>query len=149
MEVITVVSTQAPRRPAALLLPADPALVRLLVVSAWVVLVTVLAWLVLLIPAMPTGELGDQLAALREGMGAYRWGFVNAAVINPAFVVMLSAATMVLARGPLRPHEIAGGLLLAAYWVLPTLAYVSQFALLPRLLETGVAELGTSATRSR
>ena len=60
---------------------------------------------------------------------------------NPAFIVMLYAATMVLARGPLRPHEIAGGLLLAAYWVLPTLAYVSQFALLPRLLDTGVAEL--------
>lgn len=134
-------SVQASRRPAALLPPAGQASVRLLVVSAWVVLVTVVAWLVLLLPAMPTGELGEQLAALREGMGMYRWGFVNAAVINPALVVMLSAATMVLARGPLRPHEIAGGILLAAYWVLPTLAYVSQFALLPRLLDKEAAEL--------
>jgi hypothetical protein len=54
---------------------------------------------------------------------------------------MLYAATMVFARGPLRAREIAGALLLAAYWVLPSLAYVSQFALLPRLLETDAAEL--------
>lgn len=142
MEVITVVATQTPRRPAVgLVPPADPALVRLLVVSASVVLVTVVAWLVVLIPAMPTGEVSEQLASLHEGMAVYRWGFVSAAFINPAFVVMLYAASHVLASGPLRPHEMAGALFIAAYWPLPTVAYVAQFALLPRLLETPAAQV--------
>jgi hypothetical protein len=78
---------------------------------------------------------------LGGGMAGYRWGFVNAAVINPAFVIMLGAAALVMARGPLRPYEAAGALVLATYWLLPTLAYVSQFALLPRLLGTGAAEV--------
>lgn len=116
------------------------ALLRLLTMSAWVVLVTVSAWLVLLLPTLPSGELSEQLLRLGEGMAAYRWGFVNAAIINPAFVIMLGTAALVMARGSLRPHEAAGGLILATYWLLPTLAYVSQFALLPRLMGTGAAE---------
>ena len=39
----------------------------------------------------------------------------------------------------LPPDEVVGALVLGVYWLLPTLAYVSQFALLPRLLEAGAA----------
>lgn len=114
---------------------------RLLVVSAWVVLFTVVGWLALLVPAMPSGEVGEQLASLREEMALYRWSFVNAAVINPAFVVMLYVASVLLVTGPWRGLEVVGWLFLATYWLLPTLAYISQVALLPRLLETaGPAE---------
>lgn len=115
----------------------DRALRRLLTVSASVVLFTVVAWLVLLVPAMPTGEVSEQVASLREGMTLYRWSFVNAALINPAVVIMLYAASVLLAGGPWRRSEVVGWLFLATYWLLPTLAYISQFALLPRLLETG------------
>jgi hypothetical protein len=115
----------------------DRAAVRLLTVSAGVVLVTVVAWLASLVPAAPGGDLAAQLDSLRNGMGLYRWAFVNAAVINPAFVAMLVASWWVLTEGRLRVHEAVGALLLGTYWLLPTLAYVAQFALLPRLLESG------------
>jgi hypothetical protein len=119
---------------------ADRGAFRLLAVSAWIVLVTVVAWLAVLIPSLPTGEVDEQLASLGQNMGLYRLGFVSASIINPAFVVMLCAVSVVLVRRPLRSHEVAGGLIVATYWLLPTLAYISQFALLPRLLETGGAE---------
>lgn len=115
----------------------DRALRGLLTVGALVVLLTVIAWLVLLVPAVPTGEVGEQVASLQEGMALYRWSFVNAAFINPALVVMLYAASVLLAARPWRRHEVVGWLILATYWLLPTLAYISQFALLPRLLGTG------------
>lgn len=118
------------------------AVARLLAISAMVVLVTVVGWLASLIPAAPSGEVSEQLANLRKGMTLYRLGFVNAALINPAFVVMLGAAAVLLVRGPLRPHEVAGALVLGVSWVLPTMAYVAQFALLPRLLDAGA---GTEA----
>lgn len=117
--------------------PDDRGLRRLLTVSASVVLATVVGWLVLLVPAMPTGEVGEQLASLRETMGLYRWSYVNAAFINPALVVMLYGASVLSGARPWRPREVVGWLFLATYWLLPTLAYISQFTLLPRLLEAG------------
>lgn len=38
---------------------------------------------------------------------------------------------------PLRAHEVAGRIFLGTYWLLSTLAYLTQVALLPRLLGTG------------
>lgn len=117
--------------------PDDRAQRHLLTVSASVVLVTVVGWLVLLVPAMPTGEIGEQLASLRETMALYRWSYINAAFINPALVVMLYAASELSGARRWRLREVVGWLFLATYWLLPTLAYISQFTLFPRMLEAG------------
>lgn len=82
----------------------------------------------------PPARLLDDLADFERGLTLYRIGFVGASLLAPVLVtlivLLMSAAevpTASVRRG-------IGSILLAAYVPLATVAYTSQYAVLPRLV---------------
>ncbi len=101
--------------------------------SSGAVLIFVGAWIVLLAATAPKGSLGEQLERLRRSSAAYRWSFVNASLIAPAMLITLSLLFQVPDREPGR-LDAAGTWFLAAYAALVSVAYTTQYTVLPQLL---------------
>jgi hypothetical protein len=82
----------------------------------------------------PPAALLDDLAGFERGLTLYRLGFVGASLLAPIVVVLL--VLLVTAAGvPVgSARRWVGSILLAAYVPLATIAYTSQYAILPDLV---------------
>ncbi len=108
-------------------------------VSTWY-LAAIAAMVALTAAASPVGRLEDQLAQDPD-LVAYRLPFVAASLLAPALISML--VLLVWARGEgIGLRDGLAMLLLPAYLVCSSIAYVSQYALLPRLVELGRSAAG-------
>jgi len=101
-------------------------------VAVWY-LVALVAMVALMAAVAPAGRLPEQLADDPD-LVAYRLPFVAASLLAPALISML--VLLVWARGEgIGIRDGLAMLLLPAYLVCSTVAYVSQYAMLPRLVE--------------
>jgi hypothetical protein len=96
--------------------------------------VVAVAMMGLVFASQPPARLLDGLADYQRGEALYRWGFVGASLLAPAFVTLL----LLLAAAADVPVSSArrsiATVLLAAYVALATIAYGSQYLLLPGLV---------------
>jgi hypothetical protein len=92
------------------------------------------ALMVLVAASSPPPALLDDLAGFERGLTLYRLGFVGASLLAPIVVAML--VLLVTAAGvPVgSARRWIGSILLAAYVPLATIAYTSQYAILPDLV---------------
>ena len=104
-------------------------------------LAAVAAMIGLMVVATPDGRLEDQLATDPDLM-PYRLPFVAASLLAPALISMLFL--LVSARGDgIGVRDGLAMLLLPAYLVCSSFAYVSQYAMLPRLVELDAGAAGS------
>ncbi len=90
----------------------------------------------LVFASAPPPRLAGNLAAFEQGLALYRWGFVGASLLAPALVTVL-VLLMTAAQVPAdSARRWLGTILLAAYVPFATLAYTTQYTLLPWLVET-------------
>jgi hypothetical protein len=100
--------------------------------SAWY-LTAIAAMVSLMATASPADRLEDQLTDDPDLL-AYRLPFVAASLLAPAFISML--VLLVWARGEgIGLRDGLAMLLLPGYLICSSVAYVSQYAMLPRLVE--------------
>ncbi len=102
--------------------------------AASVALLAALGLMGLVFTSSPPPQLDGHLDVLLDGFVRYRWGFVGAALIAPTFVAML---TLLLHVGGVPASSVRrslGTTLLGGYTAIATVAYTSQFTILPRLL---------------
>jgi hypothetical protein len=93
----------------------------------------------LVFASTPPPRLIDHLADFEQGLTLYRWGFVGASMLAPtlaAVLVLLVTAAQVPADSARR---WLGTILLAAYVPFATLAYTTQYTVLPGLVEADPA----------
>lgn len=84
----------------------------------------------------PPSRLVGNVAELEQGFALYRWGFLGASLLAPALVAVL-VLLMTVARVPAHSaRRWLGTILLAAYVPFATLAYSTQYMVLPRLVAT-------------
>ena len=82
----------------------------------------------------PPARLLDDLAAFEDGLVFYRLGFVGASLLAPCIVALL-VLLLAAAEVPLgSARRWIGSLLLAGYVPIATIAYTSQYVILPRLV---------------
>lgn len=88
----------------------------------------------LVFASSPPARLLEGLADFERGLPLYRLGFVGASLLAPAMVTLL--VLLVTAAGvPLTSaRRWVGSMLVAAYVPLATIAYTSQYAVLPGLV---------------
>ncbi len=82
----------------------------------------------------PPARLLDDLAAFEDGLVFYRLGFVGASLLAPCIVALL---VLLLAAAEVPVDSVRrwiGSALLAGYVPMATIAYTSQYAILPRLV---------------
>lgn len=108
-----------------------------LITTAAVFLALLIAWIALMAATAPRGTVDEQLRRLRARSRLYQLTFVNASLIAPTVVTLLALLLAVPDREPPGALDAAGLTLMGAYAALNTLAYTSQYTLLPRLLRTG------------
>lgn len=109
----------------------DPRWAAWLAGASGVFLVLVLVWIALLAANPP------------EGSAASRWSFVSASLIAPALLTVLGLTRGLPGGGRDRVAGVIGMAGAAVYAALVTVAYTSQYALLPRLDAAGaVASAG-------
>jgi hypothetical protein len=115
---------------------ADPATHRLgsALVATSVAYLGAAALMGLVAVSGPPARLLDDIAAYEDGATLYRLGFVGASLLAPCIVALL-VLLMAAAEVPMGSvRRWVGSLLLAGYVPLATLAYTSQYAILPRLV---------------
>jgi hypothetical protein len=104
-------------------------------VAAGAVYLAAAAGMALVFASGPPSQLEGHLAELEQGFGLYRWGFVGASLLAPALITVL--LLLVTAAGV--PSDAVcrwiGTVLLAGYLPLATIAYSTQYMVLPGLLE--------------
>ncbi len=108
-----------------------------LIVTAALFLTVLVIWVVLMAATAPKGTTDQQLARLRAGSRLYQLNFVNASLLAPTVVTLLALLLAIPGRRPAGALDIAGMTFAAAYAALVTIAYTSQYAVLPRLLRSG------------
>jgi hypothetical protein len=82
----------------------------------------------------PPAQFDPAFAADPHRFTLYRLGFVCASLLAPAILTLL--ALLVLTRGGVGARDMVGVLILVTYPSLSSLAYASQWTLLPRLITT-------------
>jgi hypothetical protein len=82
----------------------------------------------------PPAQLLGRLAEYQQGELLYRWGFVGASLMAPAFVTTLLLLIAVAGVPPTAARRSVATVLLAAYVSFATFAYGSQYTFLPRLV---------------
>lgn len=98
----------------------------------------VLVWPVLMMLSQPGGDMSAQLAAIAENPGLYKLNFIVASLIAPTFTVVLAVLAFgVETRKKTLVLDRLGGLFLACYAALVTVAYVSQYTYFMSLLAKG------------
>ncbi len=103
--------------------------------TAALVLAALIAMLALVISSAPPPQLEAAFVADPTRFLRYRLGFVSASLLAPAFVTLL--VLLLVARGTPGPgvRDGLGVLFLAMYAPLSSIAYTSQYVMLPRLIE--------------
>lgn len=109
-----------------------------LVVASVVFLACVVAMVVAMAVASPASTLLDQLVADPDLL-AYRAPFIPASLLAPAFVTVLVLLLWVRGEG-VGAREALALLALPVYVACCSIAYVSQYVALPRLIRLGLAE---------
>ena len=109
-----------------------------LIVASVAFLACIAAMVVAMGLASPAPGLSEQLVTDPDLL-AYRAPFIPASLLAPAFVTMLVLLVWVRGEG-VGAREAVALLVLPAYVVCSSIAYVSQYAALPRLVELGPAE---------
>lgn len=89
----------------------------------------------LVFASAPPPRLTGHLAELEQGFVLYRWGFVGASLLAPALVAVLVLLLTVAEVPADSARRSVGVILLAAYVPFPTLAYSTQYTVLPALVE--------------
>jgi hypothetical protein len=107
------------------------------VLAGLYLLAAVLMTVLLAVGSPDAGTTSEKLAALSAGAGMYSWGFVAASLVGPLFVALIVAGILWGRRAELGARDAIAVVFLAAYLPLASLAYVSQYTLLPALLEQG------------
>jgi hypothetical protein len=103
-----------------------------LVAAAYLVL---LAGVVAFVGASsPPAQVDPDFAADPHRFMLYRLGFVCASLLAPLILTLLSL--LVLTRGGIGARDMVGMLILVTYPPLSSLAYASQWTLLPRLIDS-------------
>jgi hypothetical protein len=98
--------------------------------------IIVLLWPVLMMIAEPGGIVEEQLSSIVESSFAYRINFFLASLIAPALVVVMSTLALFVDTKKETPFlNIVGAFLLIPYLTLVSIAYASQYVLLPKLFE--------------
>jgi hypothetical protein len=103
--------------------------------AAAVAYLAAVALMSLVFASAPPPRLVGNLAQFEQGLALYRWGFVGASALAPALVAVL-VLLMTAAQVPAdSARRWVGTVLLAAYVPFATLAYTTQYTLLPGLVE--------------
>lgn len=112
-----------------------------LVMAGLAVLVASMGMIASIAVASPAPDLPTQLAT-GESLAPYRLGFVFASLLAPAFVATI--VLLLAARGweAIRTVDRLGLLFLPAYAVCSTIAYTSQYLVLPALIDRDVDAAG-------
>jgi hypothetical protein len=103
-------------------------------IAASVAFLVAAATMGLVFASTPPARLLDGLAEFERGLTLYRLGFAGASLLAPFFVavilLLLTAADVPIASA----RRWIGTALLAAYVPFATIAYTSQYVILPRLV---------------
>ena len=100
-----------------------------------VVYLSAAAVLSLVFVSGPPPRLTGHLDGFTQGLTLYRWGFVGASLLAPTLVTTL-VLLLAGARVPLDSvRRWVGSLLLASYVPFATIAYTSQYTILPGLVD--------------
>ncbi len=84
--------------------------------------------------AAPESRLAAQLASDRS-LILYRWGFVFASLLAPTLITMLVLLLAARGREAMRLRDWLGVVFLPMYATCSSIAYTSQYVVLPRLIE--------------
>jgi hypothetical protein len=87
----------------------------------------------LVFASRPPAQLLDGLVDYQRGEALYRWGFVGASLLAPAFVALLMLVVVAADVPGSSARRSIATVLLAGYLTLATIAYSSQYTFLPRL----------------
>lgn len=82
----------------------------------------------------PPARLLDDLAEFDRGLALYRVGFVGASLLAPSLVALIVLLVSAAEVPTASVRRSMGSILLAAYVPLATIAYTSQYMVLPRLV---------------
>ena len=111
-----------------------PSTRKLLLHGGIIFTIIVLLWPVLMIIAEPGGTVDEQFSSIVENSLAYRINFFLASLIAPALVVvMITLALFVDTKKETPFLNSIGVFLLIPYLILVSIAYTSQYVLLPKL----------------
>ena len=84
----------------------------------------------------PPGQLLDAQDQAWTVGALYRWGFVGASLLSPAFVALLLLLTTAAGVAAHATRRVVATVVLGAYVALSTVAYTSQYTFFPRLVES-------------
>ena len=103
--------------------------------------VVVLLWPILMAVSELQGQVAEQLQQIGQEPGLYMANFFVASLIAPAILVLMITFAFAVDTGRRVPvFDYVGAVFLAAYAVLVSVSYTSQYAYLPRLLAAGEME---------
>ena len=108
-----------------------------IVFVAFVGLLLVVIWIILTIFTIPSGTVQDQIVRLKNNLPLYKWSFFNASLISiPMSVLIISLA---FSGNTFKERMLLN--ILSVFWLVPyvmlvSIAYVSQYTLFPRLLNS-------------
>lgn len=121
--------------------PAQPGLGNwmLVVGTGYLVVVAVMIGLVIAIPTSP-GSIEEQLRQVAADPLTNSWGLIVSSLISPFMVTMLVLlafwAPTRRTASPLGALDVVGIVFAGIYSLLASIVYISQYALLPRLIDT-------------
>ncbi len=114
----------------------NPSTRKLLLYGGSTFTIIVLLWPVLMIIAEPGGTVQEQFSSIVENSFAYRINFFLASLIAPALVVvMITLALFVDTKKETPFLNFLGAFLLIPYLILVSIAYASQYVLLPKVFD--------------
>lgn len=110
-----------------------------LIITASLYLVALITMLMLIVVAAPPAQLQGNAEELRSRFAVYRFSFVAASLLAPTLISTLILLVAARIDGHVTLRDLVGIVLLPAYLTLSTIAYTSQYALLPRLMQRDAA----------
>jgi hypothetical protein len=93
------------------------------------------AMMSLVFASSPPPRLLEGMAEFEQGRALYRWGFVGASLLAPAFVSVLLLLTAAAGVPATSVRRSVAGVLLGAYVAFASLAYTSQYTFFPDLVD--------------
>lgn len=123
--------------------PTDRALAGAMSVLAVGYVVVLGTMLGLIVAASPPAELTGHVEDLRRNFISYRMGFVTASLLAPVLLSLIVVLLGVRGRDDISVRDGLGVAFLVVYVGLSSVAYTTQYTVLPRLLERDEAQAAT------
>ncbi|MCX7710879.1 MAG: hypothetical protein N2484_13660 [Clostridia bacterium] len=108
---------------------------RNIMISGAIYSVIIILWPVFMaLSASAAGTLEEKIMMIGERGTLYYLNFVFASLIAPSIVVFIAVISGLYRRDKLSFYDTMGMVLLVAYSVLISISYISQYAILPKLI---------------